>query len=303
MKYTAAMSSNGTFVAGKGNELTVNINSAKVYISSGNTIEVGDYYCSTPSGQAWIIKVDDLLTARATHSATPVAVVFSTSTSTTDQEHGWRLGYAMALKDANDGATCAWSTDNTKMVMSKQFPYKKEKDLTYFEDLDGYTYSHVVIDNPNYNSTTYPAFFAAYNYQNTVPVSSLTSKWYLPSVGQWYYVCFKLGTANTRELYSWTGPNDISGVLTGEWCYGRQAPQIATALNAKMSEVGEAYYTPFQVAPDCELGTGEHFWCSNESSSSNGVYSGFFNNLDMHIFGTNRDKTFTNNYVRAFLAF
>jgi hypothetical protein len=182
MKYTAAMSSNGTFVAGKGNELTVNINSAKVYISSGNTIEVGDYYCSSTSGQAWIVKQVDVNMAKKNYGASPIALIFSTSTSTTDQGHSWRIGYAMSLQCATTteaNGTCSWGPAN---VDTPLYNYGNSKPLlTWKFDKDGYTNTWTIGDN-----ASYPAFHYAINYKNTIAAPSSSSNWYLPSIGQWY---------------------------------------------------------------------------------------------------------------------
>ena len=66
--------------------------------------KIGDYLFS-----------DGTWGALATNTGkTPIAVIFSNTTSTTDQSHGWTRGYAMALKDASTSS--AWDTKGGTVI-------------------------------------------------------------------------------------------------------------------------------------------------------------------------------------------
>ncbi len=100
--YTASMASANTFAAGVAYELTINISSAKVYISSGGAIAVGDYLANSTNRQAWIIKKADISTMKTNFGAVPIAVIFSNG----QVKHGsYPYGIAMALKNASTTCT------------------------------------------------------------------------------------------------------------------------------------------------------------------------------------------------------
>ncbi|MCR4773762.1 MAG: fimbrillin family protein [Prevotella sp.] len=111
--YTASMASANTFAAGVAYELTINISSAKVYISSGGAIAVGDYLANSTNRQAWVIKKADISTMKTNFGAVPIAVIFSNG----QVKHGsYPYGIAMALKNAS--TTCTDDTVRAKNIAS-----------------------------------------------------------------------------------------------------------------------------------------------------------------------------------------
>ena len=140
---------------------------------SRTEVNVGDYLFS--DGTWGSLVGNDL------GSATPIAVIFSKTTSTTDSTNGWTHGYAMALKDASTSA--AWGSAATRLT---GFYINTAAEM--IADKDGYTHTQYV------NSSIYPApYAAATTYQSTVSAPSSTSGWYLPSIGQWFDICVNLG--------------------------------------------------------------------------------------------------------------
>ncbi|MCR4772970.1 MAG: fimbrillin family protein [Prevotella sp.] len=171
---------------------TITITASKVLYLGGSSVAVGDYYCSAANGQAFVVKQASLSTANS-KGIKPIAVVFSTATSTTDKGHGWNLGYAMALQCATtaNGAngTCIWGP------IDSDSPYLHNWDnadplTTWKNNKDGYTETMSVPSNQRAN---YPAFKYAIEYNNKVAAPNTSSKWYLPSNGQAYDIFVKLG--------------------------------------------------------------------------------------------------------------
>ncbi|MCR4773664.1 MAG: fimbrillin family protein [Prevotella sp.] len=246
--YTANMSSAQTFTAGKGNELTVNVNSAKVYISSGNTIEVGDYYCTSTSGQAWVVKLVDMSSFNTNYGCVPIAVVFNTFTSTTDQNHGWKLGYALALQNSNGNEFCAWGPSG----VDENLPNITGNRSTW--TADGYTETMTIKNNSKqaFNATNYPAFYYAINYGVSFPATS--SGWYLPSNMQWYYI-----VQNLTSLSKFT-PTNNNGSTT--WT------TTDNAYSESFLELNNYLRSVTKYASYHEFLSGVHYWTSTEQSAT-----------------------------------
>lgn len=128
-------------------------------------------------------------------SSNCVGVIFSTTTSETDQNNGWTHGYVIAL---NNTGTSAIRWKNAKTVDDNGTTFNIDvTDASTTTDsyqalighLDGYTASKKITDSSN--EATHPAFFAAKNYAVSIPET--TSGWYLPSMGQLTLVMNNLG--------------------------------------------------------------------------------------------------------------
>ena len=307
--YTAAMASNHTFAAGSANELTINVNSARAYISSGGAIANGDYYCTTPGGQAWVVKRADLASFKSSKNITPIAVVFSTSTSTTDKGHNWNLGYAMALQCATTGSgangTCTWGPANTDSPV----PNATGNYTTWQTNYDGYTETWKIGENSNY-----PAFYYAIRYKNTVAAPPASSNWYLPSNGQWLAIEKNLGGMTTA--YTNTGyDNDNSDGYIGNW--GRWYPAdkndgimystnaqnaINTYLNAA-SSYASIYTIEHSTSGHQLYSWGEYFWCSSEWTSALSFIACFLKNGNVSVHSDSNVLKSNAWRVRAVLAF
>ena len=98
----------------------------------------------------------------------PVAVIVYVGESAGDADTGYR-GLAIALSDANDGATCAWGDDTaTGLAINSTFPQAKA-------DLSGIANTNAL--------KAFPAFKAAIYAYSEAPLAT-TSNWFLPSSGQ-----------------------------------------------------------------------------------------------------------------------
>ena len=295
--YTAQTLTPRDYAANNVYRATINISASKFLYQGNTSVDIGDFYGIYANGQGVVIdNTSASVSAAIAKGITPVGIVYSTTTSDIDKGHGWTNGYCFALKEVG---SYAWSTNTTTTVLSKQYPWVTPIDYTYFEDWDGYTYTHQVTDNSNYNSSTYPALFAAVNYQNTCKLSNATSKWYLPMFGQWYYLYYNLGSSYSLTLRCSPVENfsyDESGVHQGWWLYQSAGSNlncsrvVAIALNEKMSIVGSEYYTAFPVWEDVAHNN-RYYWTSGEASASNPVYTVFEPNSNLAVLYTARKKT------------
>jgi hypothetical protein len=210
------------------------INKADGRFSKGEA-EVGDFLCSDGS----IVSVDDL----SSSGKTPIAIVFSTETSATDQAHGWTHGYAMALKNVHDGGetgTYIWSSSNVDVVDIPNTPHNTWFDTS--SDLDGYTHTTYL------NSPDYPAGYAAKTtYASQVPPPVNTSGWFLPSIGQLYWILVNLGGMSSPPEY--------------EWSWRNMSSTAASNLNSKLSRVGSGNYDAFFS----NTSSTEFYWSSSEA--------------------------------------
>jgi|WetSurMetagenome_2_1015567.scaffolds.fasta_scaffold02937_5 hypothetical protein len=193
-------------------------------------VNTGDYYFSDGS---WGTLAD--------HSnATPIGVIFSNATSSTDQSHGWTHGYALAVKDAVK--TVEWGTYDVDT------PITNDTDTNCTEDMDGYLHTEKIKDTYAPLSTNnYPAFYYALNYGVTAPRSS--SGWFLPSCGQWYQIAVTLG-----------------GRSTGMTIWGGQATITLNSINSYLNKVSgsELFYYDGTIK-NC---SNSWFWSSSEVSAN-----------------------------------
>jgi hypothetical protein len=246
-----------------GHNISVIIKETNVIIFSGTTINVGDYYCNSISGRAYVVKKGDLTRAKS-QGITPIAVIFSTSTSSIDQGHGWNNGYAMALKDANQNTL--WSTISGRCIQ-----YVQHTTLTEGQDFqEGYTETHYITDNSNYNENNCPAFFHAINYEASTPSPWLSSHWYLPSIGQWNTILRVLGKSSTSVIQQ--------GVSGNTW--ENMAATVGTHLNEYLSPVGNGNYTPF--ASDGRTAT--WYYSSSEYDATHQLNIALWNDNRVYLF-------------------
>lgn len=136
-------------------------------------LKVGDYFysdgsiCPSDSADFIIPDVDNGC----------VGIIFSTTTSTTDQGKGWKNGYVISITDAvKTGSLKAgdvWYSATDTATWNKDL--YKEDPYTY---MDGYTDSQI----QSTGTGQYNAIELAKSHNVTIP--SGTSGWYLPSAGQ-----------------------------------------------------------------------------------------------------------------------
>ena len=271
------------------------MSASKLSIYSGSTIAIGDYYSTTANGQAYVVKAANLAAAKS-KGITPIAVIFSTTTSTIDQGHGWTNGYAMALQNAGnnkdeddvDVYLYLWSTE------AIDEPYLSNSNNNTF--YDGYTETYNISKHGAIVGEThdkYPAFYAALSYATTnnvtTPISS--SGWFLPSTGQAYKIIENICEMQflTESGRGWMFGPEAATALINCNNYLKKAIGIAEKVDTfRFEKRHENYCT---------------FWCSSEFSENKSYYWGLSgNSTSTYIFGDQIKNTNTNS-VRAIIAF
>ncbi len=166
---------------------------------------------------------------------TPIAVIFSTTTSTTDQANGWTHGYAMALKNVTKVTWGPIIGNPTGTFISTT--------AELIADKDGYTHTTYI------NSSTYPAgLAAATTYKSAVAAPGGTSGWFLPSSGQWFDIFVNLGKMNATGY-----------IGSGSFQWTNQATTCANNLNACLTPLTAGSYTSFTA--------NDIYWSSSENSN------------------------------------
>lgn len=142
------------------------------------------------------------------------------------------------------------------------------------DDFDGYTYSEQILTSSN--ETMHPAFFAAKNYNVSIP--ERTSGWYLPSMGQLAALINNLGIAD--------GATDFTaGICTEKGSQGKYdktngAPDAIAKLNEIFTKVGGSLRTEMAIT---ESGWNLRWWGCGQTKYN--VNSGSEETLSDYIMG------------------
>lgn len=214
---------------------------------------------------------------KATEKRYPVAIIFSNETSKKDKSYGFLHGYAMALRNVNNGATylIGNSTNDPGIGIPK---YEATWD-SVIVDKDGYYYCTTYLDN----ETAFPAAYNAMHNYTYAKAPLGTSGWYLPSSGQSYELNVNLGGMPT--------------VLPGGyyWNASYSANTCVNNLNSKMDVIGESNYDKFTVV-------GTWYGLSSQYSTNYCHLMGYSTdqNVYMSTYGT---RTSYNVFVRPVIAF
>jgi hypothetical protein len=226
---------------------------------------IGNYYYDDGSWGSVISPTDGRKT---------IGIVFSNTTSTTDQAKGWTHGYAMALKNAvaySSGVT--WSINTSTSEFTDYSAW-----ASMAADKDGYTKTNTIKTNKTLSTSSYAAFYYAQNYgiinntSYTAPVGTNNSGWYLPSIGQWYDICVNLGGMITTPQYTGTGYGYWSNGSSGSAGY---AYKCAAAINAYLSAISSNGYS-VDLFSTIISGNTDVYWSSSEYTSSR-TYRAAFN--------------------------
>lgn len=225
---------------------------------------------------------------------TVIGIIFATSTSSTDQEHNYTHGYAMALKNAGSSSTpYQWYTSNSGNPTGTYLKGANQ----IMGDKDGYTHTGTI------KTTGYAAGIAATDYVatdktgNTVITPTGTSGWYLPSIGQWYDICVNLGgmvtasgksyTKSNTNWLRWYSEDDSSGKNYSSLC--------ASAINVYLNALRTNGYSV-----DLFTNSDEYYWSSSEYRSNYAYYARFYSNGSMRLNVANKTNTYR---VRPVVAF
>jgi hypothetical protein len=191
------------------------------------TIRIGDFYYA--SGALSHVGVNPF------SDDTAVGLVFNTTTSTTDQGHGWTHGYAIS---AGVAGFYSWGPNGSYPTI----PVQSISDATQGKlDKDGYTETKKLNAKNSSSNIVYPAAWYAAHYQSKnksgkgVNLNANCSGWYLPSGGQLYDIVVKFaGYPDPPDSYN------ESGHLRWNPNTGRTASHFCDLLNAKYQKITDA---------------------------------------------------------------
>ena len=239
--------------------------------SEDRPVNVGDYLFSDGS---WGPYTEG--TATASHY--PIAVIFSNTTSLTDQAAGYRRGYAVAL--ASCGAQLIWAKTGTIGVNTQVHPTLTNSLELAKANLDGRTETNRIKTLSDFSKENYPAAYYATHFgtsdigltTGTGEISTEasggsagyaapanTSGWYLGSIGQYYLVAKNLG-GNID-----TGTNNTWNVGGGTYWYisGSQANKntLEDYFNAGSNTWAPAFGIPWSLNSYSSW-----YWTSSEFS-------------------------------------
>ena len=247
--------------------------------------KIGDYYYSDGNWSDG--------TVAPISGKTVIGIVFSATTSSTDQAKGWTHGYVMALTNAQSAGGLVWAP--TAYQSTQEFTTEINTVALMESDMDGYSHCQTIKTKAgsSLNSSYYSPFYYALNYGTAsiggtkYAAPSGTSGWYLPSEGQWYMIIKNLGGI-TRTV-------DVDSSNYGTWT-SNAAFTAATAINTYLSLVsGETI--------DCSSSAQRWFWSSSEQSASLSCVMDFYNSGNLGMDRAAKSNADTNNRVRAVFAF
>ena len=272
-------------------------NGSATAVTSSATANVGDYYFSDGTWGS----LDN------NPGKTPIAVVFSGTTSTIDQSHGWTHGYAMALTNALTG--CQWSA-NTSM-----YPSMTTTDESVLTDYNSIAYATLIKNEDGYTETQaiqkvyssslkddHPAFWYSINFTSIKPsyiAPKNSSGWYLPSIGQWWDIDVNLGgmsktvTSGDKGWCHWY-KGDTSGDTN-------MYSQICTTnINKYLTAVSN--FNSVNNSPDYFSNNEEWYFSSSEYSNSCVCIANYCNDGGVNLGGDKNCKYFVCR-LRAVIAF
>lgn len=260
--------------------------------SAKRDLEIGDYYYADGS-----IYPKKLGNAPKTGC---VGIIFSTETSVTDQANNWSHGYVVSLFDTDDINTkYSWSMVNEDITGLNLYEKTVDSFTSAFADYDGYSATQAILAAPSYSAAAYAAVNAAVTYGKEIP--SLTSGWYLPSIGQVALIINNLGVANgTQTSKMFTPQNAMEGLGGGKFDEKSGAPEAMLALQQTLQKVGgEFYYYPIAENP----GYGYRWWTSSGVQGDNTkAWSIDTNSYKFLLYDASKSET-GNMHVRPVFAF
>jgi len=177
-------------------------NYGKVYAKSVYLLGVGMYYYA--DGQ-WGWQTTNPRNNGSSNKA--IGLVFSTSPGSAAQAGGFKNGVAIALSDASTGASPDyWSSSYSTPAGISYYAFPTDTNIpgtwSVFQDMNSGYVGGITDRSTTFNwSNGYYAYYYAANYGVATP--STSSKWYLPSAGEWYslFSAFKLFDATTWHYY------------------------------------------------------------------------------------------------------
>ena len=284
----------------------INTNLAKAFVLRKEPVlNIGDYYYTDGTWST------DYISGK-----TIAGIVFSVAPSDYDVSQGFLHGYAVALKDCSDGSNTifAWrnennaeSSDGINSCSSYSeldgSTYTYDNDLIYntiIADIDGYKHTMTIRNKANY-SVVYPAFNAALSYTGGISFSMgvVNSGWYLPSLGQYYWMFVNL----CSKIAAWPGTAEIGKNATSfDVIDNSPVNNFNTYLQQRIvTDAGKSasYYSPLRTYADATTAYWDYITSSeqirNTKNLSTGITSQGYMAMTFRQYKSPADK---NNTVR-----
>lgn len=148
-----------------------------VFFNDYEKAEIGDYFY-----------IDGTLSHQKSEEKMPVGMVFTLETTEEEKKHGWIHGQIIALENCKNTHGVKWNNSyffkgNPDLKSYRSiFMYRDTIDERFkaLLDKDGYKYSCL---NSILNNKEYEAFEVVQEYNNKIELKN-TSRWYLPTIGQ-----------------------------------------------------------------------------------------------------------------------
>ena len=258
--------------------------------SEDRPVNVGDYLFSDGSWGSYT-------EGTATASHYPIAVIFSNTTSLTDQAAGYRRGYAVAL--ASCGAQLTWAKTGTIGVNTQVHPTLTNSLELAKANLDGRTETNRIKTLSDFSKENYPsAYYATHFGTSEIGLTSgtesssteasggsagyaapaNTSGWYLGSIGQYYLVAKNLG-GNID-----TGTNNTWSEGGSKYWYISGSQANKTTLEGYFS-AGSNTWAPSFGMPWASNSYDTWYWTSSEFSAANGFVVDWNRNGNFNLHG------------------
>ena len=266
-------------------EQTVYTSVTTYSIEKNYALAIGDIYYSNGA-----ISHNLITTASNANYANPVGIVFKTSTSTPDTNAGFTHGYVVAGKnsmnhDPSGEISVCWN------VKGAGDTYDEISGITgiYWNTGNVITAKNYIMNinmdgncgryNTSLIPTTdnFPAFKSINDY-NTASATALSTSavtqanihWYMPSIGEWFYVFDNLGgfsnatliTANTEEF-------DVISDNNVHYVEYANTLTVVDNVNNYLHKLGTGKYEDFHNPNDGITRTANHYWSSSVRSESN----------------------------------
>ncbi|WP_245601961.1 DUF4906 domain-containing protein [Xylanibacter oryzae] len=226
-----------------------------------------------------------------------VGIIYSSEITQAQYDAGCRHGRVLALKNANSGNGCYWSstnnspyTDHTSTGHLYATTFK-----TCFDDVSsGYDALNA---NPSYvNTSSNYAWYYCRTYNDgtsrTNVSPSTNTGWYLPSVGEWWDIMENLGTWTSDQYTTIKGMRTSTTAIPAYIIQSLPTSTYFDALNTKLSTAGGDKIIPSSGA--------YYFWSASENGGSYAVVVDF-RSSDVYVYYYY--KTNGNAYVRSVLAY
>lgn len=254
---------------------------------------VGDLYFSDGT---WGTKEEWPVKAAGSGTVKPIGIVFSTDMSAADRAAGYYNGYAMALKDATTkGLT--WADVNSCGPYNRSWPNLNSAAL-----LNSYRASASYMDGRSETAairatvaaaelaTKFPTVNAAVNYvpdgltaETAAP--SVSSSWYLPSLGQQWEILRNLGGLTAMPNY-FRNTTQHDAYWNAENVTTTTSTAINTAAANSLTNASTQWDQFLQVPSGSDTSaTGNSFYYSSTEQDARyvfGLYSNAANTLYLH---------------------